>query len=339
MNINLYKRFVWPLLKKQDAETVHERTLFALEGAQGTMLGREILRAIGGSIPNHTVDAFGLTFPNVVGMAAGFDKDVRVAEGLACLGFGHIEVGTLTPRPQQGNPKPRIFRYPDDGALINRMGFPNGGVQHALPRLRRLQRRNNYFVLGVSLGKQKETPLDDAADDYIHVMRKTYPFADYLAVNVSSPNTPGLRKLQGRDYLENMLGRLDSERALMKETHGQRKPLLVKIAPDLTWDEVDTIVGAAEANDFDGIIATNTTIDHTKPEKGGYSGLPLRGRSNEVIRHICNQSDLPVIGVGGIRTADDVRAKLDAGAILVQLYTGLVYEGPGMIGRILRGLT
>lgn len=336
--MNVYKWLYRNWLSKWDAETVHDRTLFALEGAQSTGLGRAILHKIRGDVTADPVQAFGLTFPNVVGMAAGFDKNARVPVGLACLGFGHIEVGTLTPRPQVGNPRPRIFRYPDDGALINRMGFPNGGVDRALPPLRRLKREHAYFVLGISLGKQKETPLDDAADDYVTVMQKVYRFADYLAVNVSSPNTPGLRKLQGRDYLEGMLGRLDAERDSLKEKAHQRKPMLVKIAPDLTWDEIDVIVGAAEANNIDGIIATNTTIDHTKEETGGYSGRPLRQRSNDVIRHIAKTSQLPIIGVGGISSAVDVRAKLDAGATLVQLYTGLVYEGPGMIGTMLRDL-
>ncbi len=342
-----YQYLIFPFLRRFDAETIHERTLAALELAQSWAGGRLILRLIAGRLPSRPQTLFGLTFPNVLGMAAGFDKDVRVVAGLARLGFGHIEVGTLTPRPQSGNPRPRIFRLPDDGAIINRMGFPNGGVIEALPRLQQLSQQKRSYVLGVSLGKQKETPLADAAADYVTVMQAVYPYADYLAVNISSPNTPGLRELQGGNYLSHLLGTLQQENETLAERHNLAvRPLLLKIAPDLTWVEVDEVVAAALEHQIAAIIATNTTLSRdnlTHPaqsESGGLSGLPLRQRSTEIIAYITRQTNgqLPIIGVGGIRTAADVQAKLDAGATLVQIYTGLVYSGPRMAGTILRQL-
>jgi dihydroorotate dehydrogenase len=343
----LYKHLIFPLLRRFDAETIHERTLSALELAQRWAGGRLILQMIAGRLPSRPRTLFGLTFPNVLGMAAGFDKDVRVVAGLARLGLGHIEVGTLTPRPQSGNPRPRIFRLPDDGAIINRMGFPNGGVVEAVPRLQQLSQQKRAYVLGVSLGKQKETPLADAAADYVTVMQAVYPYADYLAVNISSPNTPGLRELQGGNYLGHLLGTLQQENETLAEQHNLAvRPLLLKIAPDLTWAEVDEVVAAALEHHIAALIATNTTLSRdglTHPaqsEVGGLSGLPLQEHSTVIIAYIARQThgQLPLIGVGGIRSATDVQAKLDAGAVLVQVYTGLVYEGPGMAGRILRDL-
>ncbi len=343
---NLYSRFVFPLLRRMDAEVVHDRTLSLLELAQGGV-GRPFLRKIAGHLPQKQVEFAGLTFPNVLGMAAGFDKDVRVATGLAALGFGHIEVGTLTPRPQAGNPRPRIFRLAADGAIINRMGFPNGGVAAALPRLRQLAAKPHDFVLGVSLGKQKETPLAEAATDYLSVMQAVFPYADYLAVNISSPNTPGLRDLQGGDYLGQLLGTLVAENEVLAQVHNvAKRPLLVKIAPDLTLTELDKILTAVQDAQIDGIIATNTTLSRdgltasNQTESGGLSGLPLCQPSTELIQHIYRQTNgrLPIVGVGGVRTVADVQAKLAAGASLVQLYTSLVYEGPGLPGRLLREL-
>lgn len=343
----LYRHLLFPILCRFDAETVHERTLSALELAQNWAGGRLILRLIAGRVPSRPQILFGLTFPNILGMAAGFDKDVRVVEGLARLGFGHIEVGTLTPRPQPGNPRPRIFRLPPDGAIINRMGFPNGGVVEAVPRLQKLSQQKRAYVLGVSLGKQKETPLANAAADYRTVMQAVYPYADYLAVNISSPNTPGLRELQGGNYLGHLLGTLQQENEILAERHNlAARPLLLKIAPDLTWTEVDEVIAAALEHHIAALIATNTTLGRaglTHPaqtETGGLSGLPLRQLSTQLIAYIARQTNgqLPLIGVGGIRTAADVQAKLDAGASLVQVYTGLVYAGPGMAGHILRHL-
>lgn len=326
---------------------MHEQTIRGLALAQSNFAGRLMLKRIAGGVPETAVSLFNLSFPNVIGMAAGFDKDVRVARGLACLGFGHIEVGTLTPRPQGGNPHPRIFRLREDQALINRMGFPNGGVMAALPRLRKLYSQSRPYVLGVSVGKQKETPLQEASDDYLAVMRQVYPYSDYLAINISSPNTPGLRNLQGGHYLSHLLKTLREETAVLAKTHQtSQRPLLVKVAPDLSTAELDEILDATLAQGIDGIIATNTTLSREglrsekRTEQGGLSGAPLAVQSNEIIAHIYRETDgrLPIIGVGGVMSADDVKAKLDAGASLVQLYTGLVYGGPGLVGEMLREL-
>lgn len=345
--MTLYQHLVFPVLKRLDPEMVHDRTLLALHLAQRSRLGQRLLRQLAGEIPTRPLLVFGLTFPNVLGMAAGFDKDVYGARGLGLLGFGHVEVGTLTPKPQEGNPRPRIFRLPEDGALINRMGFPNAGVIAAVSRLHVLARQKGDLIIGVSLGKQKSTPLGDAALDYLQVMRAVYKYADYLALNVSSPNTPGLRELQGGAYLNNLLHILRVENGVLARRFGVRpRPLLVKIAPDLTWAELDAILDSTLGQHMDGIIATNTTIARVgltskrQTESGGLSGRPLRDPSNAIIRYIAQQSggQLPIIGVGGIQTAADVQAKLDAGATLVQLYTGLIYGGPGLPGRILRSL-
>jgi len=343
---DLYADLFFPALKRLDPETAHERTLTALALAQSNPAGRLALRRIAGRIPALPVQVGPLRFPNPLGMAAGFDKDARVVAGLTALGFGHVEVGTLTPRPQAGNPRPRIFRLPGDGALINRMGFPNGGVEAAVPRLRALARPREY-VLGVSLGKQKETSLAEAAADYVAVMRAVYPYADYLAVNISSPNTPGLRELQGGRYLDDLLAALAAEnRDLAARAGVAPRPLWVKIAPDLSSDELDEVLAALLAAGADGIIATNTTLerddlsDARRAEVGGLSGRPLRRRSTELIAAIHRRTGgaLPIIGVGGVASTDDAREKLDAGAAVVQLYSALVYGGPGLPGRILRGL-
>ena len=357
----MYKSLIFPFLARMEAETAHERALRLLEWGQKGWR-RPFLQKLAGRIPQQPVSLWGLTFPNVLGMAAGFDKDARVAEGLALLGFGHVEVGTLTPRPQAGNPRPRIFRLRPDGALINRMGFPNAGVDTAVARLRRLSVNGERlsvnggryavggrgYVLGVSLGKQKETPLAEAAGDYTAVMEKVYPYADYLAVNVSSPNTPGLRDLQGGDYLNQLLRTLTRANwQFSQQFKVRRRPLLVKIAPDLTWPELDEILTAVQESRIDGLIATNTTTsragltDPAQTESGGLSGRPLRQRSTEIIAYIHKQTGgkLPVIGVGGAASAADVQAKLEAGASLVQLYTAFIYEGPRLPGRILRRLS
>ena len=343
---DLYTQLFFPALKRLDPETAHERTLTALALAQSNPAGRLMLRRIAGRVPVSPVQIGPLHFPNPLGMAAGFDKDARVVVGLAALGFGHVEVGTLTPRPQTGNPRPRIFRLPGDEALINRMGFPNGGVAAAVSRLRALARRRDT-VLGVSLGKQKETPLAEAAADYVAVMRAVYPYADYLAVNISSPNTPGLRELQGGRYLEALLAELVAEsRALAAQAGIAPRPLWVKIAPDLTSAELDEVLAALLAAGADGIIATNTTLardglrDTRRTEAGGLSGRPLRQRSTELIAAIHQRTGgaLPIIGVGGVATADDAREKMDAGAAVVQLYSALIYGGPRLPGRILRAL-
>ncbi len=343
----MYKRLVFPLLSQVDPETAHERTVSLLAYGQ-SRAGRPFLHRLAGNIPQQPVRVFGLTFPNVLGMAAGFDKDVRVAAGLAALGFGHVEVGTLTPRPQAGNPRPRIFRLALDKALINRMGFPNEGVATAVPHLKALSQQKRDFILGISLGKQKETPLEEADQDYIAVMQAVYPYGDYLVVNISSPNTPGLRDLQGGDYLGHLLRALITENQKLAYQHQlPPRPLLVKIAPDLSWAELDEILTAVQDTAIDGIIATNTTLSRdgllsaASEEVGGLSGRPLADHSTEIIAHIHRKTNgrLPIIGVGGIFTAADICAKLDAGATLVQLYTALIYEGPTLPGRLLREMS
>lgn len=343
-----YSSFVYPILSQIDAERSHRLTLKLLQKAQQTTLGRKFLKTIAGNISSQPIKVAGLTFPNVLGVAAGFDKDIEVAPGLAALGFGHIETGTLTPRPQVGNPTPRIFRLPADGALINRMGFPNCGVLAALPRLRAISQSPRRYILGVSLGKQKETLLEDAAADYIYVMKAVYPFADYLAVNVSSPNTPGLRQLQSSGYLGRLLGNLSVENnRLARQTGRSPLPLFLKIAPDVTSEDLDDILFAALANQVAGIIAANTTISRDglhsprQEEVGGLSGRPLKFRARFLVKEICQrtQGKLAVVGVGGVETFEDVQAMLNAGASLVQMYTGLVYHGPGVVGRLLRAQT
>jgi len=288
LNRSWYEKLFFPAIRHLDPETAHDRTLEALRLAESNPAGRAILRSIAGNIPARPVQIGRLHFPNQLGVAAGFDKDAQVVRGLAMLGFGHIEVGTLTPQPQPGNPRPRVFRLPDDGAVINRMGFPNGGVAATVPRLRALAARPRDFVLGVSLGKQKETPLAEAADDYTAVMRAVHAYADYMAVNISSPNTPGLRELQGGRYLEQLLGALVAENrelatAASSGVVGTPIPSLwVKIAPDLDPEEVDEMVSTLIAAGIDGIIISNTTLardgltDRAQTEAGGLSGRPLR---------------------------------------------------------------
>ena len=344
---SMYERLIFPALRRLDPETAHDRALETLRLAQSNPAGRALLRTIAGHISVQPVQIGPLHFPNPLGVAAGFDKDAEVITGLALLGFGHIEVGTLTPHPQAGNPRPRVFRLPADGALINRMGFPNGGVAAAVPRLRQVAATPRAYVLGVSLGKQKETPLAEAAADYIAVMRAVHACADYLAVNVSSPNTPGLRELQGGRYLDHLLAALTQEnRALAAATGVPPRPLWVKIAPDLEWAELDALLDTLLSAAVDGVIVANTTLaraglrDKAQVEAGGLSGLPLRERALALVAHVWRQTNggLPIIGVGGVASADDARRLLDAGAAVVQLYSAFVYGGPGLPGRILRDL-
>lgn len=290
---------------------------------------------------------FGLRFPNLLGVAAGFDKDARVVTGLALLGFGHVEIGTLTPKRQEGNRKPRIRRLLKDRALINHMGFPNRGVDGAVDRLSDRSVDDYHIVVGASLGKQKKTDLAEAVEDYVAVMRAIYLHVDYLVINISSPNTPGLRELQHSRYLSELLERMTAENVRIADLNSiSPRPLLVKISPDLSWQELDEVLNSAVDHGISGIVATNTTIrregivDFDSFENGGLSGRPIATRSNAMIAYINKHlgEKMPVIGVGGVFNANDVGAKLDAGASLVQTYTGLVYEGPGMAGRTLRAL-
>jgi dihydroorotate dehydrogenase len=294
--------------------------------------------------PALTVEAFGLRFANPLGLAAGYDKNGLALRGLACLGFGHLELGTVTPAAQPGNPRPRLFRLPEDHGLINRLGFPNAGAAALQARLR--CGRPPGVVLGVNIGKGADTPLERAAEDYVALLEVFYDLADYLAVNVSSPNTTDLRRLQARRHLEGLLAALREARAARVRRSDRRLPILVKLAPDLSEAELEEAVGAIVEGEMDGIIATNTTLNRdslrssNSRETGGLSGRPLRDRSTQVIRqiHALTRGNLPIVGVGGIFEARDAAEKLQAGATLVQLYTGLIYRGPGIVREILRGL-
>lgn len=294
--------------------------------------------------PRLKVQLFGLTFKNPIGLAAGFDKDAKVSWGLSSLGFSHLELGTVTVSPQEGNPKPRIFRLVEDKAFINRMGFPGGGVEKFVKNLK--NQPSNCFI-GINIGKAKNTPLEKAWEDYSYLLQKVYHLADYIVINVSSPNTVGLRQLQAKNFLETLIKRVKKTRqALIKNKKNKFKPLFLKIAPDLSWEEIDDILEVVEKERIDGIVATNTTIERgglkskNKKELGGLSGKPLRLRSTEIIRYIYKKTrgKIPIIGVGGVFNAQDVLEKIKAGASLVQLYTGFVYEGPSIVKNINQGL-
>lgn len=290
--------------------------------------------------PGQRVRLFGLEFPNRIGLAAGLDKDGAHIDGLATLGFGFIEVGTVTPRPQPGNPQPRVFRLAPYGALINRLGFNNGGVQGLLANLAGTRWRG---ILGINIGKNADTPLDRANDDYLAALEAVYPLASYVTVNISSPNTRGLRSLQHGDELDALLTALRHRQSGLADAHGRYVPLLVKIAPDLDDAALDDIARRLLASGIDGVIATNTTLDRSAvashpqaSETGGLSGRPLFERSTERLAGLARRLDgaLPIIGVGGIFSAADARAKIEAGASLVQVYTGLIYRGPALVGEV-----
>ena len=284
-------------------------------------------------------EVFGLKFDNPVGLAAGFDKDAKLFDELASFGFGFIEIGTVTPLPQDGNPKPRLFRLKDDSGLINRMGFNNQGIEAVVARLRR---KKSDIIIGGNIGKNKVTPNEEAANDYAICFEKLFPYVDYFAVNVSSPNTPGLRDLQEKAPLTALLNSLQE----LNNKKDKRKPILLKIAPDLTNEQLDDIITIVADTKIDGVIATNTTINRSglKTDKnkvdaignGGLSGKPVGLRSTEVIKYLADKSNraFPIIGVGGIHSAEDALEKLDAGATLLQVYTGFIYEGPSLVKRI-----
>src|SRR5688572_28076451 len=334
------------LLFRLDPETAHQFTL-QLMRIGGIEPIYSSLRAIY-YVPSKPVQAFGLTFKNPVGLAAGYDKNAIAIKGLAALGFGHIEVGTVTPRPQPGNARPRVFRLLEDDAVINRMGFPGMGMQYVSDQLS-VSSGQLPIVLGVNLGKNKKTPLENAAEDYVNLMKTFAPLADYLTINISSPNTVGLRRLQGREMLEQLLGAIQKEREtyLTSSPSPERKggflTILVKLSPDLSDEELDDAIGVILDKGMDGIIATNTTLardelrSKQKSEAGGLSGSPLRVRSEAVLHQVVKRVDgrIPIVSVGGIMNPDDAKRRFDLGATLIQLYTGLVYEGPGLVKKIL----
>jgi len=356
-----------PYLFKLDPETAHRLTLHALRIAGNSSLSNWLIKLLYRA-PLKPVEVFGLTFKNPVGLAAGYDKNGLAIQGLAALGFGHVEVGTVTPRPQAGNPKPRVFRLLEDEAVINRLGFPSEGsefVQMQLnPALRygwfertfgiqpRGQRNKPIVVhkgdtiLGINLGKNKDTPNEEAVLDYLELLQNFAPYADYLTINISSPNTVGLRQLQGREVLSGLLTHLHAQRKLEETKFKKRLPLLVKLAPDLTESELDDAIDVILSTHMDGVIATNTTLARTglrsqhQSETGGLSGSPLAGKSEAVLRQIVKRVDgkIPVVSVGGIMNSNDAKKRLALGASLVQVYTGLVYRGPGLVREIVRAL-
>jgi dihydroorotate dehydrogenase len=322
-----------PLLFRLEAERAHGFTLALFDAAHALGLTQRIATRL----PLAPVQAMGLTFPNPVGLAAGLDKNGEHIDPLATLGFGFIEVGTVTPRPQPGNPRPRLFRVPAAKALINRMGFNNLGVDRLVHNVSRARYRG---ILGINIGKNFDTPIERAAADYLACMRKAYPLASYLAVNVSSPNTQNLRQLQQADALDRLLAALKAEQQKLSMTHGRYVPLAVKIAPDLTDEQIDAVARLLLEHAVDGVIATNTTVSRAGveglpygEESGGMSGGPLRERSTAVVRrlHATLGERIPVVGVGGILRAEDALEKIAAGAKLIQLYSGLVFTGPRLV--------
>lgn len=339
-------RLVKPVFFKFDPENVHHFVVKRLKWFNDVFpFGKSVLRgAYDVSLKGLEREVFGLKFKNPVGLAAGFDKNGEYVEALSNLGFGFIEVGTVTPLPQPGNDKPRMFRLPEDAALINRMGFNNKGVDTMAERLRLLKDKHPEIIVGGNIGKNKNTANENATCDYVKCFDRLFDVVDYFVVNVSSPNTPGLRALQEKEPLMELLN------TLQKRNHkdGISRPILLKIAPDLTNEQLDDIIEIVKVTAIAGVIATNTTIsreglysaENLKGEMGGLSGKPLTKRSTEVIRYLSEKSGkaFPIIGVGGIHSAEDAKEKLDAGASLVQLYTGFIYEGPGLIKNICKAL-
>ena len=322
-----------PLLFRLPAETAHTVTKRLLRATQGTRIEDALTARYRADDQRLRTTAFGLDFTNPVGVAAGFDKNAEVPGMLAALGFGHVEVGAVTAEGQPGNPRPRLFRLPEDRALVNRMGFNNAGADVVGPRL---AGTDAPVPLGVNIGKSKATPLDDAPDDYRYSYERTADGGDYFVVNVSSPNTPGLRDLQNRDHLEAILGELLDAGA---------RPLLVKLSPDLTDGAVEDALAVVDDLDLDGVVAVNTTTErpdtlrsHNRAETGGLSGAPIEDRATEMVRFVAERTDVPVIGVGGVADAAGAYAKIRAGASLVQLYTALVYEGPALARDVNEGL-
>lgn len=331
----MYKSLIRPVLFKFDPEKVHHFTFSAIKSLNKIPGIPGLLRSLYQvKDPALEKELFGIKFPNSVGLAAGLDKDALLYEELGNLGFGFIEIGTLTPRPQPGNPKKRLFRLREDSALINRMGFNNGGVSSAITRLK----KNRHTIIGGNIGKNKDTANEDAVQDYTQCFEELFPYVHYFVVNVSSPNTPNLRALQDKEPLKQLLNTLQQNN-LSKPAS---KPILLKIAPDLTDEQLLDIIEIVSETRIAGVIATNTTISReglqsgNKSEMGGMSGKPLRQRSTEVIRFLHEKSNgaFPIIGVGGIHSPEDALEKLRAGASLIQLYTGFIYEGPALVKAI-----
>jgi dihydroorotate dehydrogenase len=353
--------FFRSLLFRLNPETAHHLTLQMIRFAGEVPLSRWLLTLLY-KAPARPVQAFGLTFNNPIGLAAGYDKNAQAIRGLATLGFGHLEVGTVTPQPQPGNPLPRVFRLPEDEAVINRMGFPSLGSEYVqkrlnpalrpsmtekiLPRTRKNTTqtvKKGNVILGINLGKNKDTPNEEAVLDYLELLQCFSPYADYLAINISSPNTVGLRQLQGQTALESLLTQLHTQRQFEAKNLDRHLPLLVKLAPDLSDNELAEAVDVILGTHMDGIIVTNTTLARDglrsvhRGETGGLSGSPLRLKSESILSMVAKQVDgrIPIVSVGGIMNPQDAQRRLELGAALIQVYTGLIYQGPGLIKRIL----
>ncbi len=340
----VYKLIIRPIFFLFDPEKIHHFTFSLLKVLGKIPLMKSALRSMY-SFQSSSLEreVFGLKFKNPVGLAAGFDKDAKLVDELGSLGFGFVEIGTLTPKPQSGNEKPRLFRLKEDGAIINRMGFNNEGVEAAVKRLKKV---NSEVLIGGNIGKNKATSNEEAVGDYVSSFEALFDVVDYFVVNVSSPNTPNLRALQDKEPLQHLLTTLQGRNAVKNSP----KPILLKIAPDLTKEQLDDIVSIVIEIKLDGLIATNTTIDRSNLNTssarieeigaGGLSGRPVRDRSNEVIRYLREAlgSEFPIIGVGGIMTPQDGVDKIKAGATLIQIYTGFIYEGPGFVKRINKAL-
>jgi dihydroorotate dehydrogenase len=327
---------VRPLLFALDAETAHRLTLYALDVADRSGLGHWVATPA----EDLPVSVFGIRYPNPVGLAAGLDKNAAHLDALGALGLGFVEVGTVTPRPQPGNPKPRMFRLPAHEAIINRLGFNNEGVDALVRNVSRAKRRGG--LLGINIGRNKDTPNESAEQDYLHCLERVYPLADYVTVNISSPNTAGLRELQEEQALRRLVGTLREAQEKLGALHGKRVPMLVKVAPDLSDDDIDAAGRVLADLQVDGVIATNTTVSRLAVqehplarETGGLSGAPLMDKSTAVLRMLRTRlpESIPLVGVGGVLSGADAAKKMAAGASLVQLYTGLVYRGPALIGE------
>ncbi|MSQ99670.1 MAG: quinone-dependent dihydroorotate dehydrogenase [Xanthomonadales bacterium] len=329
-----------------------QKVLFATDPEQAHLLALQSLRlahTLGATrrrcaVPGRPVHCMGLEFPNAVGVAAGLDKNAEYFEALGDLGFGFVEVGTITPRPQPGNPRPRVFRLPEKQALINRLGFNNKGVDFLVQRVREHRFKG---ILGINIGKNADTPMERAAEDYLHCLEKVYPWAGYITVNISSPNTRDLRSLQAVAALEDLLGQLEQRRVLLTREHGRRVPIAVKVAPDLQPAEIADIARVVASNRMDAVIATNTTIDREgvaglphAGESGGLSGRPLKPKADHILQAFRQQlpATMALVGVGGITCGQDAVNKLQLGANLVQFYTGMIYQGPGLVEDCLKAI-
>ena len=341
----MYKQRLRPLLFKFDPELIHEITLEWLSRAGKFSPVLALLKNIyGNRTADLPVEVMGIQFPSPVGLAAGLDKDARCISALSSFGFGHLELGTVTPKPQPGNPAPRLFRIPEYRAIINRMGFNSSGIHSFLENVASTQKT---VPLGINLGKNAVTPIEQAADDYISGLRQLYLYADYFAINISSPNTKNLRDLQSDEALDDLLERIMRTRDELAAEFRRKVPVAVKIAPDIENNNIPSIAELLIRHQVDAVIATNTTIDHSlvagseyAEETGGLSGKPLKDRANEVTALLYHelQGELPIIGVGGIFTAEDAWQRLVAGAEMVQIYTGFIYNGPGAVAEIVNGL-